>query len=155
MRNDWARGNPSGYRKLFPWLWQSLLRNRACCTTSIHLKTFYIAACAKKSQVSQQNAEVELKLKIKARRERGKKERAEASLPWPYLRNIPVKILELFPRFASVSLSWGEKSPVKGQRHMYSNLYKGQIFLLSFESINFSCSPQQTHVKEEHRSSEI
>lgn len=38
------------------------------------------------------------------------------SLPWPYLRNIPVKILELFPRFASVSLSWGKKRvPLKAK----------------------------------------
>lgn len=94
-----------------------------------HPKTFYLAAWVKKSQVHQQNAEVEVKLKIKARRERRRKERAEMSLPWPYLRNIPVKILELFPRFTSVSLSWGEKRPIKGKRHMCSILYKGQVFL--------------------------
>lgn len=65
------------------------------------------------------------------------------SLPWPYLRNIPVKTLELFPRFASVSLSWGEKSPIKGKRHTYPVLYKGQVFLQSSESINFRFSTQQ------------
>lgn len=65
------------------------------------------------------------------------------SLPWPYLRNIPVKILELFPRFASVSLSWGEKSPIKGKRHRQPSLYKGQRFLQSSESVSFRVSTQQ------------
>lgn len=72
-------------------------------------------------------------MKIKAQRESRRKERPEMPLPWPYLRNIPVKILELFPRFASVSLSWGEKSPIKGKRHTLL-LYKGQVFLQSPES---------------------
>lgn len=67
------------------------------------------------------------------------------SLPWPYLRNIPVKILELFPRFASVSLSWGEKSPIKGKRHTDPILYKGQVLLLSPESVCFRFSTQQDH----------
>lgn len=105
-----------------------------------HLKTFYTAAQAKKKSGTSTKC---WKPKIKAWRERRRKERVEMSLPWPYLRNIPVKTLELFPRFASVSLSWGEKSPIKGKRHTYPVLYKGQVFLQSSESINFRFSTQQ------------
>lgn len=54
-----------------------------------------------------------------------KKEREEdGSLPCSYLRNIPVRTLELFPKLASVSRSWEKKTSIKTKdQHQATRLF--------------------------------